>query len=213
MPAIKRARDAAKIAICASNERQLAMAMVAYGSENEGNLPPGSFTHGGQAPNRFVQDKGDAVDVLYPEYVAPPESYYCPDGPFQPDSPMPSDYTGTVWAFYEPAGGWAPGHRMFYLSYCLYPNAKIIPGVYEDIPETLEDPGNWVLVSDYTIWIISGQAWTVGNHPASGWAGPIETPYGANTAQLDGSATWHPEREFELRYPQWDYGNDYRSMW
>ena len=68
-----------------TNQHQLLIALHSWGADNDGKLPPHSG-HGGRVPAHGVRGTGDFFDVLVPEYVQPPEVWYCPGGALFPDS-------------------------------------------------------------------------------------------------------------------------------
>ena len=80
LPAIEGARDAAQVAGCANNQHQLLIGLHTWAADNDGKLPPHSG-HAGTTPAHGVRGSGDFFDVLVPEYVEPPEMWYCPGGP------------------------------------------------------------------------------------------------------------------------------------
>ncbi len=79
LPALARAREAARRAVCASNLRQVGMCLTMYSDEADGRFPPlqptgtpGCLPELEFAPLTF---KGDAV---YPEYLADARIMVCP---------------------------------------------------------------------------------------------------------------------------------------
>lgn len=77
MPALNRAREQAKSVTCASNERQLYMALLSYVNENKGRCPiPSVIGDTSQtAPVCYVMDAVGVCDYTYGTwwaYIAPP---------------------------------------------------------------------------------------------------------------------------------------------
>lgn len=156
LPALKKSRNAAMIALCASNEHQLAVGFHTYGSDNGGFLPPGSaYLPEGHVPNRAVKGSGDFFDVLQPAYVEPKEAWYCPAGGFSADTVIPNSGGLTPWALPTPYASCCIGDGdNVYTNYAFMANAWAPPGtgalasrpVYQNIPKHLDDPPDWDLI-------------------------------------------------------------------
>ena len=215
LPALEKAGDAAHIVVCASNQHQILVALTTHASDNEGNFPPGSG-YDLAVPHRVRRGTGDFFDVLVPDYVAPPELWYCPAGPFFADSTMPppplqSTGSETFWDFGFACGQSEPGHALITLP--VYVNL-IEKGGYKDIATKLSDPGDWVVVIDGNYYESLNGRYSYTNHP--GRAVPfgvgrfvmgrtgLGAPFGVNTGTVDGSVKWTPTGECMLGYP----GND-----
>jgi len=210
LPALGRARDLAQIVHCASNQRQLHLALILWATDNEEDLPPGTGygVNVSVIAHRGLRRSGDFFDVLVPEYVAPRDLWYCPAGPVTPDSPrfpgFPAGPTNSYWSFYE-----GPGHYAVF-SQAIYCNLTE-KGGYTDIPRKLSDPGNWILVNEDTLYDIPEDQFVEASHPGIYWppwqSGPVRgryssgAPEGINTVTLDGSARWTPQAECWLGYP------------
>jgi len=93
-------------------------------------------------------------------------------------------------------------------------------GGYTDIPRKLSDPGDWVLVNEYTIFDIPIDSYSRANHPGldpiKGYGGFVKgrnglgAPRGINAGTVDGSVTWTPQGETMLGFPGCAGGvNDY----
>ena len=111
LPALEKARDAAHMTVCASDQRQLLLALYLYATDNEENFPPGSG-YDLNAPSRGRRGVGDFFDVLVPEYVAPPDLWYCPAGVRFADTTMPpggQPRGNTFWDFIGSGGDFLPG--------------------------------------------------------------------------------------------------------
>ena len=230
LPALEKARDAARIVVCANNERQILVALSTHASDNEGNFPPVSGYHP-TTPNRVRRGVADFFDVLVPQYVEPPELWYCPDGPFSADTlmpPPPAQSTGdTFWDFVGSGGTvhptdtsqYMPGHAV--ITQLVYVNLDE-KGGDTDIARNLSDPGDWVVVTDFTTYDATDGSYTIQNHPGSpgniaGWGlAPVVYgrtglggPVGINTATVDGSVRWTPAGEAMLGYPGGGGGPNY----
>ena len=223
LPALTKAKEAAQILGCGNNQRQLHIALTTHASDNEGNFAPGSGYYL-TSPNRARRGTGDFFDVLVPEYVQPPELWYCPGGIFFADTPMPPPrpdtahiprpaWGPTFWDFIGSGGTVHPGE-----TYAMPGHAHITQGVhvnliekggYTDIARKLSDPGDWVVITDSTLFDSTDGSYSVGNHPGMtiGWFlhppvyGRSAGQLGINTATIDGSVKWTPAGEAMLGYP------------
>ena len=222
LPALTKAKEAAQILGCGNNQRQLLIALTTHASDNEGNFAPGSGYHL-TSPNRGRRGIGDFFDVLVPEYVEPPELWYCPAGKFFADTPMPPPRPDTAhlippggptfWDFpgsggtIHPGDSYSmPGHA--HITQSVYVNL-IEKGGYKDIASKLSDPGDWVVVTDGTFFDSTDGSYILANHPglSANWNlhprayGRNGGPVGINTATVDGSVRWTPAGEAMLGYP------------
>jgi len=215
LPAIEGARDAALVAGCANNQHQLLIAMHTWGADNDEKLPP----HGGYSPfisGIGVRGSGDFFDVLMPEYVGPdPEIWYCPDGGISHDMATSGSPHATVNTMWNHSSFKGPGYAHF--SLYVHCNLGERAG-YTDIPRKLSDPGDWVLVNDYTTFDIQSDSYTYrSNHPGRApnlglgivvrgrnGRGAIR---GINTGTVDGSVQWTPQAECMLGYPSCNSGS------
>ena len=204
LPAMSRARAAAQVALCASQERQFALAMVAWANDNDGNLPDPSSYADHTVLNRGMRQREDFWTQLYPDFIPKMESWYCPAGPFfADDKPPPAvGFTGRWWFFHDTI---TPGNAGF--TYAFYCNAPEILG-FDQIPRKLADPGSYILVNDWTVLNLNlpHQAnYALANHPASMpvWiqGAPYIRPDGVNIARLDTSVQWHAVAATEPGYP------------
>ena len=160
LPAIEGARDAAQVAGCANNQHQILIALHTYGADNDGNFPPHS-DYSPHDPNIARRGSGDFFDVLVPEYIEPPEVWFCPGGVLFHDTGTGGTPHATVNTLWDFSLG-LPGYASF--TFGVYCNMKE-KGGYTDIPRKLSDPGDWVLVNEYTIFEIPIDSYSRANHP------------------------------------------------
>jgi len=82
LPALARAREAARRSSCANNLKQWGIILKMYGNESGGNkFPPlqlGQFPQGDGSGWGMYMDLGPAVVPLYPEYLTDPMICFCP---------------------------------------------------------------------------------------------------------------------------------------
>ncbi len=105
LPALGRARDRAKVVICASNLSQIGLAVVSYTNDNHGAIPRGpacagpfDFTCAGMASNQlwigssnpFHPDQFTGLGVLTEHYARSRKLYFCPaDDSSDPETELP----------------------------------------------------------------------------------------------------------------------------
>ncbi len=204
LPAVKRAKELGVRIACANNEKQFTIAILAFGSDNDGELPAQPGYGIGVATNYFTEETGDFISSVYPDYIATRESFYCPaqtnfDEDTLVDPNRPAD--GFYFEFYSPT--------RYYLSYEIFANVPVYPGIYETVPQTLEDPGQWVLTSDFSAYRPDdGLDWN-SNHPANYGAYPERPPVGGplvglNVGTMDGAVRWHSADGATNQYPKFN---------
>jgi len=206
LPALGRARSAALVAACGSNQRQILTALMAYGADEDGLLPPGSgYSPFASVPNRGLEGSGDFWDELFPAYLPEVDVWYCPDGGFFADTPWVGG-RGPMWDFQDPTNHGSTRNANF--SYAVLCNAYEVKGAYENIPTRLSDSPDWVLTLDFTIILWPEHYWVLTNHPgatpawAPGWSGPEGAPAeGVNKGTLGGSVSWVPVQQTVPGYP------------
>lgn len=78
LPALGRARERARIAVCMNNLKQIGTALLMYAENNNTWLPTG-YTHGNMQPKPGNHPAYGAFPIaLWPTYVSSREVFYCP---------------------------------------------------------------------------------------------------------------------------------------
>ncbi|NLT59816.1 MAG: prepilin-type N-terminal cleavage/methylation domain-containing protein, partial [Candidatus Hydrogenedentes bacterium] len=84
LPALARAREAARRASCANNLKQQALVFKMFSNESKGEQwPPMQLQYFTQPPvvrtqPTFAMDFGPLVTAIYPEYLTDPAIFFCP---------------------------------------------------------------------------------------------------------------------------------------
>ncbi len=85
LPALARAREAARRSSCANNLKQWGLVFKMYTNESKGAFPPLQVGSGPLPPDgtkwQGVLDLGPYVFALYPEYLTDPMIAFCPSSP------------------------------------------------------------------------------------------------------------------------------------
>ena len=125
MPALQRAREAARRTSCLNNLKEIGAGLAQYQKDHEGDIPPSHNTCRGSLPWEWwfpFPEGPNSWDQLWPGYVGSVELYYCPSD----KNDMKPEYGynigkvnirkvqgGTGCAYDECTRCWAGGH-MFY---------------------------------------------------------------------------------------------------
>ena len=112
LPALARAREAARRASCANNLKQCGLSMKMFAGESKGGTFPNNQTRYKNAPVSHAVDGGGSQLVmedmwfdpmltgLYPDYISDPKVYNCPSSVSNFDDANPLDWNkvNTAWA-------------------------------------------------------------------------------------------------------------------
>ena len=103
LPALRQAREQARKASCMNNLRQISLAIIMYARENRGMLPDHPLGTGRDG----YPDMNEWQFRLYPDYIADPNTFFCPSGKERyyghPDC-WDKGYTKVSYAYF----GWNP---------------------------------------------------------------------------------------------------------
>jgi len=103
LPALARAREAARRASCANNLKQFGLAFKMYANEWNGKFPPRAFPQAGGFLNADLVALMMAISPtsLYPEYMTDVGVYLCPS---DPTAPSPSVARDRIRQIYQVSG-------------------------------------------------------------------------------------------------------------
>ncbi len=199
LPAIKRAKSLALRTKCINNQRQIAIAQLAYSNDYKGWF----FVRPWDWPNTLKRVVVPAFDVRPAwEPYGNPTMYYCPEGGHQEYRELPgpnalggwhNDYRGTVVASYTIFPGVAePSGSTQYLAIPDY----IAMDSYDHVDDVFK-PSDAPLASDSSFFnpfaILHNHPYTNNYH-----ANVASTVYdGQATVFFDGHARWRPASEVE----------------
>ncbi len=125
LPALNKAREQAKITVCASNQHQLIIGVITYSADNDGKLPPPSSNVA--RPCLLARNKAATDDYQYRylgKYLQDVSIFMCPVSGFSSD--MTKVVGGVAYTYqqlYENIDDWFSKYSDdFYCSYNLFWN-------------------------------------------------------------------------------------------
>lgn len=90
LPALSKARDTAKLTVCASNLRQIGVATLAYSLDNDGLYCSGPFDNREGNSYGPIDEAGWLADMVGGEYLVP-NNFLCPSNPARHTQNMTMD--------------------------------------------------------------------------------------------------------------------------
>ena len=202
LPALGRARESARRAVCASNQRQFALAIISYASDTDGKLPTGVRDNG----EEHLVYLHSAVALGLRDAAGDWRVMSCPNLVGLVDCPTFQPPFGTRIACY-------------YLGDHPFTMTNPAPNPWVS-PQRLADPAELVLICDWTESnTLSPYTGAGGPHGPTGYVGlggPWVDPVaqlriqGANVTHLDASVTWVWASQLQQHgsaagYPIWGY--------
>ena len=178
LPALSKAREKARAAVCMSNLKQLYLGFALYAQDYNGRIPPRAEGIADASVFCYISWSWFIVPVLYPDYdvVADypddvPEIFYCPSAKKQIDK-YAAKY-GTPATSYVIHTSFLDEHT---------PDDPIVKGKFIDGNYTAQDDGKR---GASNIWLLAGPC----KITTSGW-GKILHSGGVNVLYLDGHLQW-----------------------
>ena len=191
LPALGRAKEAARVALCGSNIHQLTLAVMLYIEDHEGHLPP--YPGGAMKPQRLDPRAGRDFEIYY---GISPTVFYCPSH-FKYTSREYQDQLFTKRRF----GG---TQFITYMNLMNIPDNRFPGGPVlspRRLPVAPEEEGELLLWADW-LMKINGEERYIVNHtnPPGGSDWESARPVGGHVAAVDGHVEWRPWGEMELRF-------------
>ncbi len=206
LPGLTRARDHARTVVCASNQHQVGVTFIAFGTSNLTHFPLNPANNTGYGPALFELNGNPQTSLIHQlrPYTGSFEYFRCPTNPLAPAPDHIANnsaiHSWQVWAFW-------------YLA-----NYQHAGGVYTSKVKKLRDRPHWAVYSD----IIHSDGPWVGNYganhttglrfdnpsqpfaanPSARWHIVESTQFiaGANVLKIDGSVTFEMLNDLEVRH-------------
>ena len=96
LPALAHARESASVAICKSNQRQMAMALLSYSADHDASVPPGRTT---------VSIQTHWTYTLLPWVNDDKDIFFCPIEVYAGRDHVPYCPNGSLWLVWDVIGG------------------------------------------------------------------------------------------------------------
>ena len=191
LPALARAREAARRASCANNLKQWGLVFKMYANEWDGRLPPCATEDNLSEPNATGFAANPAGQSIYPEYLSDMNIYFCP-----------SDTTGSQAEDYLecPGGGWCFGDgldptsfddRSYWYYGWMTENEHVFGSMVAGLLLTtpLDTPADYHAVADRDISLTDGLSPAVLQAVADAYAAMYGLPAGTVIVQGNGGGT------------------------
>lgn len=193
LPTLSKAKQRAKITLCANNLKQLGTSYHLYGDDNNGELPVGD-------QDGTICDGNMVCSCLYPDYMPKGQTFYCPENTsFYTKTNGPPDWEPASWSawIYDYAqsptgagggGGWPELYITYHISaeaiiYCTWAHPATKNCDYA-VSMKKDDP-------DYHL--LADMCRETFDAPGEGGTNHKRTKYtviGGNSLYLDGSVDW-----------------------
>ena len=196
LPALKSARESARRVQCASNLRQLTLALHQYGSDNDDRVPLLCMTHcfGHGTPSWYANPPGKTVTRFVMEYLN------CRSYPYNtlvrcPSAPKAANWPDHWWN-YDSSYVW---HANNFGSYCMCDETgsawagRPFPNLRFGNLANAEDWGGypWIVFIDRTKVYVPPWLYATTDLPRYNNHGDYFDPKGGNVACLNGAVRWY----------------------
>lgn len=191
LPALSKARQAAKVVGCAANQRSIAQTFHAYAADNKDEFPPGlSFAYkfadiqNAESFSRYAGTVRPFISAVMPHYISAPEIFYCPENN-QHDSER-GWYRNDRWELTYAELGYLMFQNVYRTN--SYVGSHDTVGRSPEKVTQASDLSNWPILQDITP--IPGNGLLVGLIYNSHADADGINPRGANVAFVDGHVAW-----------------------
>ena len=190
LPALSKAREKARQAVCMSNLKQIGLAMMMYAQDWDGWWPPSTVDY--DATHAYC-DRNCLQHSLFPDYLSAPRIMFCPS------SKVRRLYGTTFCWNGDPNNNGVLGYEYFgrhYTFSVLGPPEKVGKG---EVVKIVQD----------VIYTITGGYWSYNHAPGGGKeCVSYNSCEGVNSLYTDGHVSWQPWSEISGRSAHYG-GADY----